>query len=419
SERLPQRDKKSKSSTQIIAVFEGIPNIPEECRFSVSAEVPWNCQTSTDDNKNNCIMETVFKVAEIKMEQEEVGVDSEEQKLHIPAPNVVTSEQDQPTIQEEPHETRADSSDCSEGPTEDSDSYDEDLEEQRGKLLQAKSGCVAQDDKFNTNNQKSRNFCRFCGKGFQYVAALMRHIKTHDKNTDCAVCGKASRTTAELLAHLKRHHSKVDFCNICGETFPNVHFLRLHEKKHTGEKDFTCRECGRVFNRRHHLIVHVRSHSGEKPYSSDCSEGPTEDSDSYDEDLEEQRGKLLQAKSGFQYVAALMRHIKTHDKNTDCAVCGKASRTTAELLKDFTCRECGRVFNRRHHLIVHVRSHSGEKPYHCDICGKGFSQSQNVKIHKIIHSGERPHQCGVCGKLFPTNKTTEEGSFFLGWTDVQ
>ncbi|XP_022900971.2 homeotic protein spalt-major-like isoform X2 [Onthophagus taurus] len=55
------------------------------------------------------------------------------------------------------------------------------------------------------------------------------------------------------------------------------------------------------------------------------------------------------------------------------------------------CRYCGKVFGSDSALQIHIRSHTGERPYKCNVCGSRFTTKGNLKVHFQRHNAKFPH----------------------------
>ncbi|XP_038145035.1 sal-like protein 3 isoform X2 [Cyprinodon tularosa] len=87
-------------------------------------------------------------------------------------------------------------------------------------------------------------------------------------------------------------------------------------------------------------------------------------------------------------LSALMKHRKGKPPNVSVF---DTKPTSEDPFFKHKCRFCAKVFGSDSALQIHLRSHTGERPYKCNICGNRFSTKGNLKVHFQRHKEKYPH----------------------------
>ncbi|CAK7300599.1 Zinc finger protein 510 [Vulpes lagopus] len=245
------------------------------------------------------------------------------------------------------------------------------------------------------------------GKAFYDEATCVTHKSIHTREKSYKdECRENKKTT---IFDCKRTgiEEKCSPFNQYGKSICEKSALKEYSKFNMAMKQNECNASGNNFNRKSHLTQLQRIITEENPLV--CNERTQ---------TEDKSSEYHKSRKSYQ-ISAHKVHQRTHSeiKPYKCKECGKSFFQKGHLIqhqrthtgeKPFECNECGKTFSQKSHLSTHRRIHTAEKPYKCNECGKTFVQKSTLRGHQRIHTGEKPYKCSECGKTFVQKSTLRD-----------
>ncbi|XP_051939840.1 zinc finger protein Aiolos-like isoform X4 [Hippocampus zosterae] len=117
------------------------------------------------------------------------------------------------------------------------------------------------------------------------------------------------------------------------------------------------------------------------------------------------------------YMAGAMTpHMQSMGK-LNCDICGLSCVSINVLLvhkrthtgeRPFHCAQCGASFTQKGNLLRHIKLHSGEKPFKCPMCSYACRRRDALSGHLRTHSVEKPFKCNLCSRSYKQRSSLEE-----------
>ncbi|XP_055709432.1 zinc finger protein Xfin-like [Phlebotomus papatasi] len=293
------------------------------------------------------------------------------------------------------------------------------------------------------SNKKKTEVCQICGKTFYFMRRLKNHIReihTNRERYPCSICGKTYSAKNSVAIHMHSHFKKAEAfpCPKCNKKFDThvrmmqhhrqAHIyakqhkcewesceystfckamLRKHQRKHTGEKPYSCNVCNKFFSSTTGLNIHTAHKHGVPTHQCTLCEKSFKVQESLKKHVqrvhEERKFPCLACEKKYASNADAMRHMRdTHSiRKTEKVKKQQIMDNLQVKLESFEhirCWECGEIFKEWTELANHREN--SHNLYTCKTCTKEEISVMDFEYHLQIHGGIRLFKCIICHENF-------------------